>query len=68
MVRVKIRYTNKDVVTVIGSDLEFVDFVKGLFTSKVYVSVPKDDSSIPIAINTDNIITIEEDKHGTRPE
>jgi hypothetical protein len=61
MTKVKIRYINPDVTTSIETKRSFVDFVIELFKKKVYISIPKGDSPI-LAINTDNIISVEEDK------
>ena len=59
--KIKIRYSNTDFYTSIKTDLNFVDFIRELFKKDIYCSIPSNES-VKIAINTKNILTVEEDK------
>jgi hypothetical protein len=59
MTQVKIRYVNDNIVTGITTKLSFIDFVSELFKEKIYCSIPIDGSA-KLAINTDQIISVEE--------
>jgi len=57
--KAKIVYISKEVTTVIeNSKYDFVEFCNVLFEKKIYLSMA--EKGVSIAINTDNIIFVEE--------
>ena len=56
-----ISYINNEAKTIIENDLSFEDFCLNLFKKKFYLSiVNKDKGGVSLAINTDNIVYVEE--------
>lgn len=43
-----------------NKDLTFVDFCEELFKARIYISPVKEGKGVSIAINTDNILFVEE--------
>ena len=61
--KAKIVYVNKEVNTVIENpDYDFIEFCQELFKSKIYISKVEEGKGVSIAINTNNIIFVEEIK------
>lgn len=58
--KAKIKYINNEMFTIIENNLDFIDFCKALFKQKIYLSKSINEEGINLAINTDNIIFVEE--------
>ena len=54
----KIIYINGNITTQIESNFGFEDFCISFFKDKIYVSIAK--NGVSVAINTDNVLLIEE--------
>ena len=64
----KISYVNGRVNTIIENNKEFIDFCSDLFHKKIYFSNSESEEGISIAINTDNILFVEELKEQLKKE
>lgn len=59
--KAKIVYKGEDTYTTIDSPgNSFLDFCKELFEKKIYISINKKPDRISVAINTENILFVEE--------
>ena len=61
MVEVKLYFNENITVSMSNEGKTFVNFVKEIFNKKIYISLVKDNTQ-SIAINTDNVLFIEEVK------